>query len=607
MGMGTTTPAFSFPKLNLKGISPQQAAITEAMGGDYGTEEGDKLMAGLIPQVHTYPGMMGLASIGEGIARGVMTNRILANMEGRRAQDQEAMRRYADVTSGGGMRGVAPVNPVAQPSPPQPATSGVGMGQTRPPEAPVPAMKFSGDPDAKPAIVGGTAMAPKPVETATPATPAIAPAAVATAGGMGQTQPQPVQPTQAAPQQPQPNLTVPRQATPTTTQADPRAAMIEAQMAQVDLQREQAAALLQSPNAATRQQGMALMQNLEARRQHLQDQMISFADPTLPLKQRQAEVALAIAEQNAISEKNQFKQIGTDILGNPQYGFVDPVTRTVQPAGGQGVAGGGVGSDKLTALQHLNGDEWLREAVKSGAIPQAVADEIKGYAEGRLPYNPAMAQKPRGQALTALIQQYDPNFDAISYASRNATRKDFTAGNAAKNITALNTAIGHLAQLMKDGTALNNSNFLPSVTNAVGNAVGGQFSGDLQARRTAFDMTKEAAVHEILAALKGSGATVHELEQMAKVINSNSSDASIKAFGQTAIHLFDERLKALADRYKVGMGTTKEPMEVMRAREALNSVMGAKPKAGPAVGDIEDGHRFKGGDPAKPSSWEKVN
>ena len=53
----------------------------------------------------------------------------------------------------------------------------------------------------------------------------------------------------------------------------------------------------------------------------------------------------------------------------------------------------------------------------------------------------------------------------------------------------------------------------------------------------------------------------------------------------------------------------KAPTEVMARQKARISGRAEPTEAGtggPAVGTVESGYRFKGGDPASPSSWERV-
>lgn len=259
-----------------------------------------------------------------------------------------------------------------------------------------------------------------------------------------------------------------------------------------------------------------------------------------------------------------FKVIGKDQNGLEIYGFVNPADNSVVPVkadGGQPPA------------PNLTGEHFLQ------TLDTGRANQVKAIAEGRMSPPGGMSLKsPQVQALMRDVAQYEPGFDLTTWTARNKTRADLASGKMGQNVTAFNTAIGHLETLDRAAEALNNYNITP--LNTVANFVKSK-TGDPAIKN--FEVARTAVADELTRAFRGSGGNVHDLVQWESAINSAGSPAQLKAAVKQAVELLRSRIEAVGDQYNRGMGKTTDPLELLspKARHGIQRLSGESPHEDP--------------------------
>jgi hypothetical protein len=201
----------------------------------------------------------------------------------------------------------------------------------------------------------------------------------------------------------------------------------------------------------------------------------------------------------------------------------------------------------------LAGDEYL------ASLNPAMASQVKMLADGRLNIPTGMAlAKPYWQSLLQATAQYDPSFDAANAATRRKTRLEFTSGQAARNITSFNTALGHLDTLSHAAAALDNGSWqkINSLRNWWREETG-------DPRINAFNTAKTAVVNEIDRAFKGSAPTVSGITEWESAINASQSPEQLKAAIKQMADLLGSRVKALGEQYDAGMGRSSDPINLL--------------------------------------------
>lgn len=225
------------------------------------------------------------------------------------------------------------------------------------------------------------------------------------------------------------------------------------------------------------------------------------------------------------------------------------------------------------------------KSIASGEAPDlndAQKNRVQAIIEGREPY-PALSRATDAAKIRAAVHATDPNFDAVNYNSRSQTRKNFTSGKAAGNVTAFNTAIGHLGTLYDsiDGLGNRSSPWYNRVTQPISENIDTKYASNLKK----FEAARTAVADELTRAFRGSGGNVHDIIQWEKTISTADSPQALKAAVQQAAELLNSRIVSLGDEYNRGMGTTKNPMELLnpKAASAFQHLLEGGRSAAPAA------------------------
>jgi hypothetical protein len=252
-----------------------------------------------------------------------------------------------------------------------------------------------------------------------------------------------------------------------------------------------------------------------------------------------------------------------------QHGFVDPDTGD-KITGVQNLSKVGAPSPFGSTMGNpdLKGDEFLK------SLPAPEATQVKALAEGREPF-PSGFSMARLQPLIQAVSQYDPNFDAVNYMSRYRTRQAFTSGQESRNITSLNTVIGHLDNLKQLGEALNN-NDIP-LANKVLNHIATAFGSS---KVTNFDTAKNAVADELERTFRGTAGSVTGIKGWSEQLTSDASPEQQKGAWKVLGNLLDSRVDALGDTYSRGMGKTTDGLTLLspKSQTAYEELTGRAPE-----------------------------
>lgn len=205
---------------------------------------------------------------------------------------------------------------------------------------------------------------------------------------------------------------------------------------------------------------------------------------------------------------------------------------------------------------YSTGDDYLN------TLDPALAKTIKAIGDGlvELP-NGGLTAAGQKTKMLEKVERYNPNYSPIDFTTKEAIRKDFTSGDAATSIRALNTVPQHLAEFSDLSRKLGNVGFVPlNLARGVWDRTTQNQEGTVYRKR--MDALKGLIGEELTAIYKGSGGSEAEAKRFQDQLN-DTDDMHVQqqVIGQI-LHATDARAQALADQYQQGFGATANPIKV---------------------------------------------
>lgn len=192
-------------------------------------------------------------------------------------------------------------------------------------------------------------------------------------------------------------------------------------------------------------------------------------------------------------------------------------------------------------------NKWLAAQGKGGEGGGKAGDNVvQAIVDGRMAMPTGFAlRSPYWQDVIERVAKQDPNFDAGKYGARAAARRTFASGPEARNVTALNTVIGHLGTLDEAATALSNGDI--RLFNSVANRLATE-TGDPRVQN--FDTAKQAVAEETMRVFRQVGASESEARMWGERITASGSPKQLKGVIATLGTLLDSRVEAIGQQYE---------------------------------------------------------